>query len=158
MYTVGMATDKKGFDNNHHPYLTRVSALSLAIAVIGASAFLVWPKTSRRIATPASNSPRGFVVTPQSFTDLVGTVTAITDHQLTVNVPIVSTTGEHIEKMYRVKVTDSTELHSMTVADAGPVLAKISLTDIAVHDRVQVFGSVDLFPLSTFEAKKLYKL
>lgn len=156
MYTTDMPTG--GSPINHQTYLTRVGVLALTLAIIGIGIYLVWPRPSATNTNAFNASARAQVITPLSYTDFVGTVTAVDDRVLTIDVPIVNTDGTRFTKSYTVTIAAEATIQRMQLLASGPEYSTIPLTDVAVGDRVQVFGEENLYPLDALTSKKLLKL
>ncbi len=140
----------------HQQFLNRVTVLALLIGVI---LLLVILSIGRRrpAITPNQNRSPIVIETPQSFTDFIGPVTAVTAAGFNVQMTIISA-GSSTTKTYRVSLDRRTTVSSVRYLPAGPNYKPLAVKDIKVSDRVQVFGSENLAALTEFTATKLLKI
>lgn len=140
----------------HQQFLNRVAVLALLVSVI---LLLVILSIGRRRPTPTQTQTRSPIVveTPQSFTDFIGPVSAVTPAGLEIQMTIVGA-GAATIKTYRVAVDDRTAVQSAQYLPTGPSYKPLAVKDIKVGDRIQVFGSNNLAALTEFTATKILKI
>lgn len=141
----------------HRQYQNRLLAYSAAIAVIVVGAGYWYFAQRPKPAANANRNAGPVAVTPENFTDFIGTVTAKADKTISVTAIITHSNGQREQRSYQITVPDDQVMKAVTI-DGTTSYQPGSFNDLAVDQTVQVFGSDNLASLTTFTAKKVVLL
>jgi len=124
----------------------------IIIAVVGSVAVL----NQRRTPTHVSSS-RSKIVTavPNSFSDVVGTVTAVSPNRISISSAYLDNSGHRRDRTYQLNLSDATAvgwLHEST----GQI--EVRSLDVNIGDTVQAASDHDISDVSNFQPTKVYKL
>ena len=91
--------------------------------------------------------------TPLSYSDFIGTVTAMNGQVITIDMVVADERGQTHHRSHRVTVNDQTRVASLD----GQTLGNLAYKDIQLADRVQAVAATNLSGVDHFTATKLFK-
>jgi hypothetical protein len=119
-----------------------------------------WP-SAQHTSTPTPET-KGVVAetiaAPQSFTDFVGEITTINSEtkHLSVVVGLPDAQGTVTPKTYDIAVGPTTILRQQATTKTGQSISSIKFSQFAVKQRVHVYSTADLHPISSFTPTSIY--
>lgn len=135
-----------------HPAERELWVLGTIVAVALFVGLLIYFKFQGPDQAANANRQLPALTTPDAYTDFYGTVTARDQDTLTVAMKIQRANGQQITKIYTVKTNPETIIQQR---QAGQELAPSDLAAIPINAVIQVFGTEDLAPLTTFTATRI---
>lgn len=106
--------------------------------------------------TPTTTVDTAMSVTPDSYNDFIGTVTAVNDASIVVEFKGAAAAGQIFTKNYQVATDASTEIQSLSTVKNERVQAPAKLSDIKIGQTVFAAAADNIAETSSFTATKIY--
>lgn len=133
---------------------------SFIIVLVAIGAYFAFRPKKAPVDDTASKRIQIAAVTPQYFTSLAGTVTAVDlDAQtLTIDFFLVDATGKDSTKSYTIAIDKTTTLVAAPRSGSTESPNPIALTDIVIGDTINAVGETNLAPVDNFTATTIIKI
>lgn len=105
---------------------------------------------------PATTTDTAMSVTPDSYNDFIGTVTAVNGSSVTVEFKGAATAGQIFTKNYQVTTDAATDIKLLSTVSNERVQSPAKVSDLKVGQTVFVAAADNIAEATSFTATKVY--